>query len=273
MRRGDPLPPIEVYRIGDAHFVRDGHHRVSVARALGYQADRSARHRGHHTRRRVARPHDRRPPAQEPRARLSRARAAAARRRRRIKPSDTCGYGHLAEAMEAWAFRAGQERGELLDREQAAREWFDTEYEPVVEALREADVLGDGTETDAYLRVGPERYRLVVSPSRRGADRLPAGSSRPARRSRSAAPAPPRSPRCLPRRRHPTGRDCARSERRTGGSSPGAARAGGSAPPSPSSPARGARPHGLRPRTARRRRRCRRPARRAPRSARRPRRC
>src|SRR5213079_2045536 len=34
MRRGDPLPPIAVYRIGDVHFVRDGHHRVSVARAL-----------------------------------------------------------------------------------------------------------------------------------------------------------------------------------------------------------------------------------------------
>jgi len=34
-RRGEPLPPISVYRIGDVHFVRDGHHRVSVARALG----------------------------------------------------------------------------------------------------------------------------------------------------------------------------------------------------------------------------------------------
>src|SRR2546423_4960221 len=35
MRRGDPLPPISVYRIGEAHFVRDGHHPVSLARALG----------------------------------------------------------------------------------------------------------------------------------------------------------------------------------------------------------------------------------------------
>ena len=34
-RRGEALPPISVYRIGDVHFVRDGHHRVSVARALG----------------------------------------------------------------------------------------------------------------------------------------------------------------------------------------------------------------------------------------------
>ncbi len=33
--RAPALPPISVYRVGDRHFVRDGHHRVSVARALG----------------------------------------------------------------------------------------------------------------------------------------------------------------------------------------------------------------------------------------------
>ncbi|MCZ7600047.1 MAG: hypothetical protein M5U09_23090 [Gammaproteobacteria bacterium] len=29
------VPPIEVYRLGDAYFVKDGNHRVSVARQLG----------------------------------------------------------------------------------------------------------------------------------------------------------------------------------------------------------------------------------------------
>jgi hypothetical protein len=33
--RGTPLAPISVYRVGDEHYVRDGHHRVSVARAFG----------------------------------------------------------------------------------------------------------------------------------------------------------------------------------------------------------------------------------------------
>jgi hypothetical protein len=37
-RRGEPLPPISVYRLGDRHFVNDGHHRVSVANALGMAA-------------------------------------------------------------------------------------------------------------------------------------------------------------------------------------------------------------------------------------------
>jgi hypothetical protein len=33
-RRGDSLPPISVYRIGERHYVIDGHHRVSVERSL-----------------------------------------------------------------------------------------------------------------------------------------------------------------------------------------------------------------------------------------------
>jgi hypothetical protein len=32
---GAPLPPISVYRLGDRHVVRDGHHRISVARDHG----------------------------------------------------------------------------------------------------------------------------------------------------------------------------------------------------------------------------------------------
>ena len=32
-RRGESIPPIEVYRVGCAHFVADGHHRVSIAAA------------------------------------------------------------------------------------------------------------------------------------------------------------------------------------------------------------------------------------------------
>lgn len=33
-----PLPPIQLIRIGDVYFVRDGHHRISVSRAFGQSA-------------------------------------------------------------------------------------------------------------------------------------------------------------------------------------------------------------------------------------------
>ncbi len=33
--RGLDLPPVELIRVGEVYFVRDGHHRISVAAALG----------------------------------------------------------------------------------------------------------------------------------------------------------------------------------------------------------------------------------------------
>jgi hypothetical protein len=35
---GQPLEPVQLIRVGDAYFVRDGHHRVSVSRAFGQVA-------------------------------------------------------------------------------------------------------------------------------------------------------------------------------------------------------------------------------------------
>jgi hypothetical protein len=37
-QRGKPLPPVQLVQVGDVYFVQDGHHRISVARALGQQA-------------------------------------------------------------------------------------------------------------------------------------------------------------------------------------------------------------------------------------------
>jgi hypothetical protein len=33
-----PLPPVQLIQVGDAYFVRDGHHRISVSRAFGQAA-------------------------------------------------------------------------------------------------------------------------------------------------------------------------------------------------------------------------------------------
>jgi hypothetical protein len=35
--QGKVLPPVVLVQVGDVYFVRDGHHRISVARALGQQ--------------------------------------------------------------------------------------------------------------------------------------------------------------------------------------------------------------------------------------------
>ena len=48
MRRGESLPPVDLLKVGEIYFVRDGHHRVSVARALGLERHRRLRDRGDH---------------------------------------------------------------------------------------------------------------------------------------------------------------------------------------------------------------------------------
>ena len=37
MHRAEELPPVSLYKIGDAYFVNDGNHRVSVARQQGIE--------------------------------------------------------------------------------------------------------------------------------------------------------------------------------------------------------------------------------------------
>jgi hypothetical protein len=160
-RRGQAMPPVSLLKIGELHFVRDGHHRVSVARALGHP-DIEADVTEVYTRVGASRPlriadlpmksherlfHERVPLTPEARARIS--------------LTDPWRYAILAEGVEAWGFRASQSRGEALDRSAVARTWFDEEYAPVVAMLREAGLIGKGTEADAYMRVAGVRYRLL----------------------------------------------------------------------------------------------------------------
>ena len=35
VQTGQHLPPVELIQVGSAFYVRDGHHRISVARVLG----------------------------------------------------------------------------------------------------------------------------------------------------------------------------------------------------------------------------------------------
>jgi hypothetical protein len=160
-RRGQDMPPISVFRIADLHFVRDGHHRVSVARAQGRKdidayvtevttrigADRAIRMADL-------------PLKDHLRVFLERVPLTDAELEE-VRLSDPWSYASLAEAVEAWGFRLSQNCSEFLSRKDVARLWLEEEYRPVVAMLREADLVGPGTPADAYLRVANERYRLM----------------------------------------------------------------------------------------------------------------
>jgi hypothetical protein len=160
-RKGQAMPPIDVYRIGELHFVKDGHHRVSVASELGHEvisayvtevitelgADRAIRL------------HDL---ALKSHQRLFYERVPLPpEARQQIKLSDEWRYAALAEAVEAWGFRSIQATGETMTRAEIAEAWFNEEYLPVVEMLREADLVRRGTETESYMRVAHLRYLIL----------------------------------------------------------------------------------------------------------------
>ena len=151
-------------KVGQVYFVRDGHHRVSVARALGDQTI-NARVTEVVTRVRASESlqlHDLPLKSHE---RIFQERVPLPPDARAcIQLSDPFDFGSLAEGFEAWGFRVMQHAHDFVDREEMARRWFDEEYVPAVELLREAGLIdGRGTETDAYIALTTERYRLLQS--------------------------------------------------------------------------------------------------------------
>jgi hypothetical protein len=54
-----------------------------------------------------------------------------------------------------------QHEHKFYDRAEASRRWFTEEFTPVVRILHAADLIGDGTDAEAYLTIARERYRLI----------------------------------------------------------------------------------------------------------------
>ena len=161
-RRGESLPPISLYRVGDLHFVRDGHHRVSVAKSLG-RGDIDAYVTEVQTRVKLGRDLRVGELPLKDHERLFRERVPLGREERgRIQLSDPWDFGSLAEAVEAWGFRAMQDRGSYMDRREVAHVWFSAEYLPVVEMLAAGELIDRReSEADAYLRISCMRYRAL----------------------------------------------------------------------------------------------------------------
>jgi hypothetical protein len=197
-RRGEALPPISLYQVGDLFFVRDGHHRVSVAKSLG-RDDIDAYVTEVTTRLKLGADLRVSQLPLKDHERLFRERVPLdPERRARIKLSDPWDFGVLAEAVEAWGFRLMQERGHYYERAEVARAWFDEEYVPVSELISHGDLIERGeTETDAYLRVAADRYLLLRTHewSDEVVDELRKAEQR---RSRRRHRLPPRRPRRWP---------------------------------------------------------------------------
>jgi hypothetical protein len=161
-RTGEVIPPIEVYQVGDYYFVRDGHHRVSVARSLRLDViearvtaiDTFLTPVGIGARADLERKYWRRLMLERVPF-TGEARAAVA-------VDDPFDYGVIAETVEAWAARTMHAEGAYMDKATMAERWYAEEFRPVVDMIEDAGVRGeDERPAAAYLRVAGERYRLI----------------------------------------------------------------------------------------------------------------
>ncbi|MDV6308883.1 chromosome partitioning protein ParB [Gordonia amicalis] len=161
-RRGESVPPVQLYRVGSMHFVIDGHHRVSIAIARNLTTV-DAYVTEIHTR---ISPEGINAPSDlilkdHRRLFLSRVPLEGAQAEA-ITLTDPFDYAELAESVEAWGFRLSQEIGEFLSRTEVARRWFGEEFLPVVRMARRAGLRDDLTsDAELYMWVACERYRLV----------------------------------------------------------------------------------------------------------------
>ncbi len=165
MRRGE-IPPISLFKIGDAYFVNDGNHRVSVARQQGIEMiDAEV------TELRTRVPIDSALTARdllnklEYRHLLERLPVDRVLPEVKVDLSDVADYRRLATYVEAHGFRLSQLWRRYVSPEEVLRDWYEYSYRPISEMIREErilDAFSDRTEMDLYLWILFHREQLAL---------------------------------------------------------------------------------------------------------------
>ena len=158
------LPPVELYKVGDAYFVRDGNHRVSVARAQnvpdieafiweypslvplspGDDLDDLLIKRGYVTF-------------------LEKTHLNALRPDQQIEFTAPGRYRDLLEHITVHRYYLGQENNRKIPNEEAVTSWYDNIYQPIIRAIRKQGILKQfpgRTEADLYIWVSRWQHEL-----------------------------------------------------------------------------------------------------------------
>jgi hypothetical protein len=160
------FPPIVAYKLGDAYFVVDGHHRVAAARRLRMKtidaevteltarwhlgADADLAELVH---------------AEQERIFMAESGLADALPDARIRFSLPVGYVQLLETIQIHGYQLMLEAQRPLDRRDIALDWYSRVYLPTVDVIRDErldHVCPDATDPDRFLWVYERRRELVV---------------------------------------------------------------------------------------------------------------
>ena len=158
------LPPIDVYKIGDVYFVRDGNHRVSVAKANGLTAiDANVTEIGSRVTLGPEIDVDDLIIKAEYAHFLEQTDLDQTRPGEEIELTEPGRYHSLLEHIEVHRYYLGLQWEHEPSLAEAAASWFDTVYLPIREAIRDTEIMKEfpqRTEADLYLWVAYHRERL-----------------------------------------------------------------------------------------------------------------
>lgn len=159
------LPPIEVYQVGEIYFVKDGNHRVSVARANGFKEIEAYVTR-------VATPVklDSSTRPEDLVLKAAYADFLRATRLDELRPdsdlevTEMYSYTELLEHIAVHRYYMGQEQQRAITSDEAVQSWYDRVYLPVAAAVWASDILErfpERTPADLYIWVCRHREELI----------------------------------------------------------------------------------------------------------------
>lgn len=158
------LPPVKLYKIGDAYFVLDGNHRVSVAREQGVEfVDAEVIEAETRVPVTAGLDADDLEIKGEYARFLDRTRLDELRPDQRIEFTIGGGYERLLEHIAVHRYFMGLEQQRFIPEDEAVCDWYDNLYLPLVHIVREKDVLAGfpgRTEADLYLWIMDHQHYL-----------------------------------------------------------------------------------------------------------------
>jgi hypothetical protein len=158
------FPPISVYKVGDAYFVSDGHHRVAVARQRKMEfIDAEITE--------ITTPIEIGPDTDvaelihlgQERMFMHESGLEVTRPAVRIQFTLPHAYGELLERVRAYGYYLSLQRGVLVSPPVAAAHWYDNVFCPTVEEIQDsglADLLKNSTDGDLFLWLQHRRREL-----------------------------------------------------------------------------------------------------------------
>ena len=159
------LPPVQLYKVGDIYFVKDGNHRVSVAREHGVEFIDAEVIESH-----VRVPIDATMSPFELLMQVEYAEFLRLTNLDRLRPEHDIRPSALGRYDELWdhillrQLEMSETHGRDVPIDEAVMSWYDDIYQPIVQIARQRGVLQrfpDRSEADVYLWVMAHREDLM----------------------------------------------------------------------------------------------------------------